>query len=152
MKSMIEIRLTNSTQRKVTQKYTALYRAMRRKLGRTYPRTKLIDNIRNALSIHGELVEPIQLKEPTYIPWKNLKYKVIKHNHWYYAIKVVVDFSGRVIGYGVDGLYEGDYHNDTMNTKPYESKTYKKSIVLTESKLRRIISESVRNVLNGLLY
>ena len=51
-----------------------------------------------------------------------------------------------------DGIYEGYHHNDTMNTKPYESKTYKKSIVLTESKLRRIITESVRNVLNALLY
>lgn len=148
---MIEIRLTKSTQRKVTQKYTALYRAMRRKMGRTYPRTKLINNIRNATSIHGDLVDPIQLKEPTYIPWKNLGYKVIKHNHWYYAIRVVVDFSGRVIGYGIDGLYEGDYHNDTMKTKPYESKIYKKSIILTESKLRRIITKSVRNALNRLL-
>ncbi len=124
---------------------------MRRKLGRTYPRTKLINNIRNATSIHGDLVDPIQLKEPTYIPWKNLGYKVIKHNHWYYAIRVVVDFCGRVIGYGIDGLYEGDYHNDTMKTKPYESKIYKKSIILTESKLRHIITESVRNALNRLL-
>ena len=46
-----------------------------------------------------------------------------------------------------------EYDESDIKTEErgYESKTYKKAIVLTESKLRRIITESVRNILNRLL-
>ena len=26
-----------------------------------------------------------------------------------------------LVAYGLDALYEGDYHNDKMQTRPYES-------------------------------
>lgn len=68
-----------------------------------------------------------------------------------FAVTFVTLRSGAVRAQIQDGIYEGYHHNDIMNTKPYESKTYKKAIVLTESKLRRIITESVRNILNRLL-
>ena len=46
-----------------------------------------------------------------------------------------------------------EYDKSDIKTEErgYESKTYKKAIILTESKLRRIITESVRNILNRLL-
>ena len=46
-----------------------------------------------------------------------------------------------------------EYDESDIKTEErgYESKTYKKAIILTESKLRRIITESVRNILNRLL-
>lgn len=118
---MIEIYLSKTARDKVVYKYTSLYKAMRKKMGKAYPRVQLIANIRNALSINGECIDISQLSIPRYNSWKSNEWKVVKYHHWYYAIKLVRKPDGKIIAYGVDALYEGDYHNDKMQTKPYES-------------------------------
>ena len=100
---------------------------------RPYPISKLRQNIANALSINGSYIDPHKLKEPLYNAWITNKYKVIFHSHWYYAVQLMIDSKGETIAKVVDALYEGDYHNDTMETKPYES-------IL---KINRIISEVI---------
>lgn len=90
-------------------------------MGKAYPRNQLIANIKNALSINGRSVDISQLSVPIYNSWKSNEWKVIKYRHWYYAVRLVQKQDSTVIAYGVDALYEGDYHNDKMQTRPYES-------------------------------
>ena len=59
---------------------------------------------------------------PIYNKWKEQQYKVISYGHWFYALILVKKASGEIVAKVVDALYEGDYHNDKMQTKPYESK------------------------------
>jgi hypothetical protein len=57
--------------------------------------------------------------------------------------------NGETAAVAVDARYEGDYHNDTMQTKPYnESVNQKQKIVLKELQLRSMIRESIKKVLN----
>lgn len=118
---MIEVYLSKIARDKVVKKYTSLYQAMKKKMGKAYPRNQLIANIKNALSINGRSVDISQLSVPIYNSWKSNEWKVIKYRHWYYAVRLVQKQDGTVIAYGVDALYEGDYHNDKMQTRPYES-------------------------------
>lgn len=129
---MIGVLLSKDVRDKVVKKYTSLYRAMKQKLGTAYPKTKLADNIRNALSINGTSVDILHLKEPIYNSWKSNNLKVIKYNHWYYAIRLVKKPNGVLLAYAIDVLYEGDYHNDVMQTQPYVDETILKVLNLIE--------------------
>ena len=143
---MIEIRIPNSISQIVVSKYTTLYNQRRKKLGKAYPRTALIDNIRSALSCNGAVVQPIDLKEPRVNKWKGLGYKVYHNNHWYYAVVLRLAANGTVKAIAKDALYDGDYHNDSLETKPYESKQHQ-TISLTESDISWMVKETVRRLL-----
>lgn len=114
---------------------------MRRSTGRAYPIAKLRQNIANALSINGGYVDPHKLKEPLYNVWVANKYKVLPYNHWFYAVRLMINSQGEVIARVVDALYEGDYHNDTMQTKPYENKVL----------INRIISETISKYISRMI-
>ena len=86
---MIEVYLSKIARDKVVKKYTSLYQAMRKKMGKAYPRNQLIANIKNALSINGRSIDISQLSVPIYNSWKSNEWKVIKYHHWYYAIRLV---------------------------------------------------------------
>ena len=146
MPFMIEFIITKAVSKIVVDKYTALYHQRRKALGRAYPRTQLIANIRSALSCNGDYIDEINIKEPIVNKWKTAKFKVYHYKHWYYAIKLMLSPNGDTIAVAQDALYDGDYHNDTMETKPYESIT-KKQVIITESRLRHIITETIRKVL-----
>lgn len=136
---MVLVVIPQSIAIKVSRKYTNLRRQMlRSRERRPYPISKLKQNIANALSINGGYIDPHDIKEPLYNDWITKKYKVLPHNHWYYAIQLMIDSKGETIAKVVDALYEGDYHNDTMETKPYE-----------ENKLNfnRIIIETINRYL-----
>lgn len=83
---MIRVVIPVAIQRLVNEKYVELYTQMKMATGSTYPRRKLIDNIRNVLSINGGYIEPSQLKEPTINNWKNIGNKVLQYNNWYYGV------------------------------------------------------------------
>ena len=134
---MVLVVIPNFIAIKVSRKYTNLRRQMRRRTGRAYPIARLRQNIANALSINGGYVDPHKLKEPRYNAWVTNKYKVLPYNHWFYAVQLMINSKGEFIARVVDALYEGDYHNDTMKTKPYESKIL----------INRIISETINNYL-----
>ena len=117
-----------------------------------YTLRKMRTNVANAYAISRMTFPETAFKLSQYAPWVANGWYEVYYSHWYFAVTFAVGRGGIVRAVVQDAIYEGDHHNDIMTTKPYESKTYKKSIVITESKLRHIITESVRNVLNRLLY
>lgn len=138
---MVLVVIPNFIAIKVSRKYTTLRRQMRRSTGRAYPIAKLRQNIANALSINGGYVGPHKLKEPLYKAWVTNIYKVLPYNYWFYAVQLIINPQGEVIARVVDALYEGDYHNDTMQTKPYESKVL----------IKRIISETISKYISNMI-
>lgn len=130
----------------VSRKYTNLRRQQRRATGRAYPIAKMRQNIANALSINGGYVNANDLKEPIIADWKAKLYKVLNYSHWYYAVSLRRNSDGDTIAVVCDARYEGDYHNDTMQTTPYES-LLKRNILIKESQLRSIIRETLKRVL-----
>ncbi len=143
----------HSLRNKIVETYSHLYNEWRRThIGSSaYTVRQLNTNIRNAYSVVRQSFPETSFKLSTYAPWAANGWYEVYYSHWYFAVTFVTLRSGAVRAQIQDGIYEGYHHNDIMNTKPYESKTYKKARVLTESKLRRIITESVRNILNRLL-
>lgn len=130
----------------VSRKYTNLRRQQHKATGRAYPIAKMRQNIANALSINGGYVNLHDLKEPIIADWKAKLYKVLNYRHWYYAVSLRRNNDGDTIAVVCDARYEGDYHNDTMQTTPYESLIRGHNLI-KESQLRYIIRETLRKVL-----
>lgn len=59
-------------------------------------------------------------REPSVSKWKMSRYKVFYYKHWYYTVKFRVVPNNGIIAVAQDALYEGDYHDDNLETKPYE--------------------------------
>ena len=130
---MVLVVIPSSIATKVSRKYTNLRRKLIRAGGRrTYPIIKLRQNIANALSINGGYIDPHKLKKPIYNDWIKKKYKVFFYGHWYYAVILMVNSTGEPIAKVVDALYEGDYHNDTMQTNPYDENKRCINSIITE--------------------
>jgi len=122
---MVLVIITPPIAIKVSRKYTNLRRQKIRSTGKAYPLTKLKQNIAQALSVNGDYVDPIELKEPIYNDWILKNYKVLHYGHWFYAVQVMTGAEGEIIAKVVDALYDGDYHNDKMETKPYDESIQK---------------------------
>ena len=118
---MILVVIPQSIAIKVSRKYTNLRRQMKNNEGRTYSIEKLKQNISNALSINGQYIDSYKLREPVLETWVANGYRVLNYNHWYYAVFLFTNPKGEVVAKVVDAIYEGDYHNNKMQTKPYES-------------------------------
>ena len=138
---MLKVRFKPQTslRQKIVDKYTYLYTEYCKSVPlsqRTYTRSQLRNNIRNVISVGKTSVEEIVIKEPMKTEWSANGWKVIPCNkHWYFAVEFALDSHGKLFLEIQDCCYEGDYHNDTMNTKPYESIT-------------RLIREAVQPILN----
>lgn len=163
MNRNITISLPRNSQvrRYIQNKYTDLFFAWKRAnpTSTLYTQRKLRQNIRQALSIHGQTFKEEAFNQTEYAPWgKGLD---IKYGHWFYLVNISIDKKGRLIALVIDACYEGDYHNDTMNTTPYgetrkysnrniisESKGIKNTIRLTESQFKQMLVECIYEVLN----
>ena len=141
---MIEVILSRNVISIVSQKYTSLRRQLLRSGQRNYSNDKLRNNISTAISINGDYIEPSSIRNPIIQEWKAKGYKVIPFKHWFYAVQLRRMPNGETAAVAVDARYEGDYHNDTMQTKPYNESI----IRIKESQLRNIIKESIKKVLN----
>ena len=109
-----------------------------------YTRARMLDNIRAAIGVNGTFIESTDIRNPVLLEWQRNGFKVWPHNHWYYAVRLMQDNNGDPIAVIIDAEYEGDYHNNTMQTKPYsESKIRYGGFGITESQLRQIIRESL---------
>jgi hypothetical protein len=148
---MVLVVIPNSIAIKVSRKYTNLRRQRLRSGSRKpYSIAKLRANIANALSINGDYIDPHDLKEPLYSLWITNKYKVLPYNHWFYAVKLMINANGETIARVVDALYEGDYHNDTMKTRPFrmDNPDDKSNLVdWKEYKIKSIIRETIEQYL-----
>ena len=148
---MVLVVIPQSIAIKVSRKYTNLRRQRLRSGSRKpYPISKLRENIANALSINGGYVDPHDLKEPLYSSWITNKYKVLAYNHWFYAVRLMTNANGEVIAKVVDALYEGDYHNDKMRTRPFKMDSpddMSNLVDWKEYKAQTIITETINNYL-----
>lgn len=142
----------------IRNKYTELWQKWRNTNypNRSYTRANLNANIRNVLSVNGKTFEEHNFKQAAINKWSGRN--VLPFAHWYFLVRFQTDLFGNVYAIVEDACYEGDYHNDTMATKPYESKTYKNNQVLrlTETQFMDIVTECItnylKNVYNGRQY
>ena len=147
---IVSIPRGSNVRKYIRDKYTELYRAWRRAnpTSISYTLRKLRQNISQALSIHGKTFKEEAFRQTDYAPWSNGIF--IEYYHWYYLVNIFTDKRGNLIGQVTDARYEGDYHNDTMTTKPYESKIYKnkQSKRLTEAQFKRMLTECITKIIN----
>ena len=160
----------SNIRQKVRDRYTELWEDWKDENpnSRAYPVSKLNQNIRRALSVNGRVLNEHYFENSRYNGWSGRK--VLPWCHWYYLVRFQQDLFGNITAIIEDALYEGDYHNDTMNTKPYgesvikpnfnlfiennnttnkfRNMNNKKVVRLTESQLHNIIAESVSQILN----
>lgn len=114
---------------KIVEKYTFLYKEYRK----FYPERKdytyqqLRNNISQVASIVNSEIESSDVHTSTFIPWLDNDWKQFYYKHWYFAI-TIEDLSGTLTAVVQDAHYEGDHHNDTLLSKPYdiEDLQYKK--------------------------
>ena len=93
---------------------------------REYTRTKLRNNISSVLSITRQTFENTALQPPKYNPWMTSGTYEVSFSHWFFAVRLKKSKNGSIIGVIIDGHHESEHHNDTMDTKPYESRTQSK--------------------------
>lgn len=141
---MIEVIIPEKIANIVKQRYKTLRRQKRQNGEYTYPLQQLYNNISTALSINGDYIDPTIIRNPIIQEWKAKGYRVIPFKHWFYAVQLRRMANGETAAVAVDARYEGDYHNDTMQTKPYNESI----IRIKESQLKNIIKESIKKVLN----
>lgn len=171
MNRNVTIRIPNGSRirQKIRDIYTDLRTQWRRAnpFSTSYSTSKLRQNIRNALSIHRRVFKEEQFSRSSYTKWGNGI--IIYYSHFYWLVNFRQDRKGNIIADVIDACYEGDYHNDIMNTTPYGEgsirnlnkeilKEYnnntmnrnKKIVRLTESDLHNMITEAVKDALNEL--
>lgn len=165
---IIRIPKGSTVRQKIRKIYTDLHIQYRRAYPRSsaYPISRLKQNINNALSIHGKTFKETNFINSRYSKWENGV--VIPYSHCYWLVSFSQNRKGEVIANVIDVEYEGFYHNDIMDTAPYdESKLHKaqtivensnnhisthtiwkkKNIKIAESDLHWIVRESVNKVL-----
>lgn len=134
---------------KIKNTYTCLYKQFKNENphDKTYTRKKLRQNISNVLSVGRIFVDESSLRQPQYNPWVQSGWiEIPSYRHWHFAVVKKIDKRGRTFFEIQDCVYEGDYHNDTMQTQPYNES---KVIRISETILKQIIiMESIKKVLN----
>ena len=109
-----------SLKNKIKNKYIYLFNEFHRtNPAGKYPRKKLNQNISNVISVGKISIELTELKQSVILQWKENNWFVLYWNHWYFAVMLKKTKNGTLIAEIQDCLYEGDYHNDTMETEPY---------------------------------
>lgn len=105
----------------IVDKYSNLYREYRRFYPdrKDYTYKQLRQNIAEVATIVCAEIELEDIRRSTFIPWLDKDWKQLYFKHWYFAITVekIVDSYIAVVR---DAHYEGDHHNDSLLTKPYD--------------------------------
>ena len=161
---IVRIPPNSLVRRKIQSTYRDLYLRWRTKYptSTAYSMAMAMANYRNVVSIHGK-VFPETAFHLADRYWHNGI--VIGYSHWFFLVEFQTNKRGQIIASIKDACYEGDYHNDTMNTTPYDESILKNQKTILEkyllndnrqgktkftntrqleTKLKNIISESVR--------
>lgn len=144
--SLIKVVINNKSNVRslVRERYRELFQGWRREnpSSRAYTLTRMNSNIRNVLSVDGKEFEEHQFKRANITRWSGRN--VLPFAHWYFLVRFQEDLYGNKYAIIEDACYEGDYHNDSMNTKPYgESKLHKAQLFL-ENKDRNTLKHTTR--------
>lgn len=114
-----------------------------------YTRKQLEQNIKNASAINGKIVTDIGIKNSTFEEWATRGWKQLYHFHWYFAVTLNRTRDGEIIAVVQDAHYEGEHHNDTLTSQPYdESQIRKGKIVINENDIRKMVRECVYRILD----
>ncbi len=129
------VRIPNNSKLKqsIRSFYNSLYKQFKEQnpTDKTYTREKLMQNIRNILSVDGTSINELDVRNSTYNEWNLKGYKEFLYNTWYFAVVVSKTINGEVIGIIQDGHHNSQHHNDEMETKPYDE-SVKKALSLIE--------------------
>lgn len=113
-----------------------------------YTRKQLEQNIKNASSINGKVVSDIDIKNSSFEEWASSGWKQLYHFHWYFAVTLNRTMGGEIIAVVQDAHYEGEHHNDTLTSQPYdESQNRNGKIVINECDIRRMVKECIRKII-----
>ena len=112
-----------------------------------YSHRKMLSYAQKAMGIvRWATVDTDSLIISDYNEWASRGYYQIKIWNWYYAF-ILVRKRGKIFAEVQDVHHMNDHHNDKMQTQPYNESKHNSSIILSEAKLRQIISESIKKVL-----
>lgn len=161
----VVINRRSNIRNKIRERYNELFQGWRRENpnSREYTIAKLNANIRNVLSINGQSFKEQEFRPSTIKEWSGRK--VLPFAHWFFLVRFQADNKGRVYAIVEDACYEGDYHNDNMNTQPYgESYLRLKQVItesirrfrpnrqqtirLTEAQFKRILTECITKIID----
>lgn len=113
-----------------------------------YTRKQLEQNIKNASAINGKIVTDIDIKNSSFEDWASRGWKQLYHFHWYFAVTLNRTRDGEIIAVVQDAHYEGEHHNDTLTSQPYdESQIRKGKIVINENDIRKMVRECIRKII-----
>ena len=115
----VVISKASNVRRTIKERYQELYQEWKIENpgSKNYTRIQLNTNIKNALSVNGKSFDEHQFRQAAIDKWRGEK--VLPYAHWYFLVRFQNDKSGNIYGIIEDACYEGDYHNDNMNTRPY---------------------------------
>ena len=134
----------------IQAKYTELYRQWRHAnpTSQNYPLVKLRQNISNAYGVVRQSFPQSSFKQSTFTPWHDKGLYELYYFHWYFAISFVKDKRGNIRAQIYDAHYEGEHHNDTLTSQPYdESRTTRGKILIKESDIRKMVRECISRIL-----
>lgn len=121
MKLLLRVPKSLGLKQIIVDKYTSLYREYRRYYPerKDYTYKQLRQNITEVASIVRAEVELEEIRRTTFIPWLDKDWKQFYYKHWYFAL-TIEKVGDNYIAIVRDAHYEGDHHNDSLLTKPYD--------------------------------
>lgn len=121
MKLQVRVPKSLGLRQAIVDKYTNLYREYRRFYPdhKDYTYKQLRQNIAEVASIVRAEVEIEEIRRSTFIPWLDKDWKQIYYKHWYFALSIE-KVDDNYVAIVRDAHYEGDHHNDSLLTKPYD--------------------------------
>ncbi len=145
---MILIRLRNrSILRKIRDFYIEIWydRLVHLTLHK-YSFAEAYRNYLNVFRFFGKTFDDRAIKETKIDDWKRRGWKEIEDMNWHFAVIVQLDLFGNHIATVQDCCHDKDYHNDTMETKPFKMDNPDDRSHLVdwkEIKLKTIIRETI---------
>ena len=156
---MITVKTSKKLKRKLYIKIVNFYINLwfQRKVGLTkykYSYENDCNNIHSVLSFFNESFDNKQLKKATIKSWRDKGLYEIRYKKWHFAVSIQLDIFENYIAIIQDCVHDKDYHNDTIQTSPFEmdSPDDKSHLVdWKEYKLDRLISESIKNSIDKII-
>lgn len=77
-------------------------------------------NIHNALTFFNKSFDDTQLRNTIIARWKTNGWYEIQYSNWHFAVIVQLDLFGNNIAIVQDCINDKDYHNNIMQTQPFQ--------------------------------
>lgn len=123
---------------RITQRVLMYYVNIWREANKGLPITSIapwvFSNTANVLRFSRYYLENFYVHPSTFAPWRNNGWNEFKFEHWYFAYVIKLDaVNGDYFAEIQSAHHESEHHNDTMQTKPYESISGKISKIIIET-------------------